>query len=217
MPKPKQSQQRETGLSWEGILRDPARQAQLEAGLESVLSGKRRDARNQHFQLALRDFFLAIANGTSAEARDFPRMVARELADAFDGLTRGYSHPIVKPVAKKSGSRTWPALRRTQIAGLAYIESAKLGSITDAHPVKTVSDCFGVSRRLLRYWKRGAQDEVGALLATHKTAPALTLAHEMRVAARSYRRWRAVDQRTLPGETRPTRRAIGSGRLDRKE
>jgi hypothetical protein len=34
----------------------------------------------------------------------------------------------------------------------------------------------------------------------------------MRNAARDYRRWRAVDARTQPGDVHPTRRFIGSAR-----
>ena len=36
---------------------------------------------------------------------------------------------------------------------IAYIDAAKAGLIKDRHPVKTISDIYGVTDRAVHYWK----------------------------------------------------------------
>jgi hypothetical protein len=198
------------------ILSDPARLAARATSLKEVRRSQRLDVYRKHRQIALRDLFSAIVESAPGLPLEFPPSLAREFVDIFDALSRGYSHPIVMPVAKRQGSRTWPAMRRAQIAAVAYIKGAEVGLISDRHPVKTTSEAFGVSRRLLRYWKKGSEVEVRALLAQHQDAPAVSLPKLLSSSASYYQRWRGGAHRGEDSAVQHPRRWIGSGRLARK-
>ena len=200
----------------QAILANPERVRALDAALRLARPSRRAEIRSTHRQFALRDVFSAIVENRGRPALDFPLELAREFVDVFDALTQGYSHPLVRPASKPSGSRTWPALRRGQVAALAYIQCAKSGVISDPHPVKTVSEQFGVSRRLIRYWGKGLKNAANRLISENQVATSAVIRALMRNAARDYRRWRAVDERIQPGDTHPTRKFIGSAKADRK-
>jgi hypothetical protein len=200
----------------DAILSDPARLAARAKALKAARPSQRLDVFRQYRQLALRDMFAVIAESAPGAPLEFPNSLAREFVDIFDALSRGYSHPIVMPVAKRQGSRTWPALRRAQVAAVAYIKGAEAGLVSDRHPAKTTSEAFGVSRRLLRYWKKGSEAEVRALLAQHQDAPAVSLPKLLSSSASYYQRWRGGAHRGEDSAVQPPRRWIGSGRLARK-
>lgn len=178
------------------LLRDPDRVARLD---EQVRRAKGRtkvlELRRRFRQEALRDFFLAVADSHDDSPTVHPDL-ARELADAFDAVAQGYAHPLVRPSSKRPGTRTWPALRRAQLTALVYIELAKQEVIADPHPVKTVSEQFGVTRRLLRYWRRDLADEMDAEVKAPGPAPTFTMPRRLKNASQEYRRWRSVDART---------------------
>jgi len=178
------------------LLRDPGRVAQLDEQIRRARGRtKILELRRRFRQEVLRDFFLAVADSP----RDPPTVhpdLARELADAFDAVAQGYAHPLVRPSSKRPGTRTWPALRRAQLTALVYIDLAKGTVIADRHPVKTVSELFGVTRRLLRYWRRGLVDEVDAAVKAPGPEPAFTMPRRLKNASQEYRRWRSVDART---------------------
>jgi len=198
------------------LLLAPDRRARLE---EQIGRARRRTEKvellRRYRQEAVRDFFRMVA-----EARDSPPAVdadfARELADAFDAVSQGYAHPLVRPGTKPPGSRTWPALRRNQLSALLYIELAKRGAIADTAPVKTVSDAFGVTRRLLRIWKVGLQDELINAVAAPGPAPYFTVPRLMKRAAVEYRRWRNVDDRIERSIAAPGRHRMTANRKNRR-
>jgi hypothetical protein len=140
-------------------------------------------------QLAICDLFRRFAAHRSSEQLIGVRL-STELADAFEALAEGYIHPLVRPATKKPGQRTWPALKRCQVSALHYVERANRGDIKDPHPVKTVSEAFGVTRRLLRFWRRSLAAAVTTALKEPCAAPDLIVPQAMKHAATAYRRWR---------------------------
>src|SRR5258706_12704994 len=178
------------------ILNDPARHQAL---LNAVASERRLSRRQEHFrrslQGAIRDFFrtLATSKDNDSAASPLPRVLSSELADAFGALIEGFVHPLVKPAVKKPGQSTFPKMRECQVKALHYIESAKRGVLQDPHPVKTVIEAFGISRRLLLHWRKALGRELAAAISSHCPAPDFIVPREMRNAAISYRRWRNVD------------------------
>jgi hypothetical protein len=177
---------------------------------ERALAAARRPSRRleihrQHLQSALRDLFRYFADPPQGKPPTLPRSLSLELADAFDALIEGYVHPLVRPATKKPGQRTSPAMRRCQVSALLYIERAKRGDIHDPQPVKTVGKAYGITRRLLRYWRKTLARDVLAALREPCVAPDFIVPRQMSNAAVAYRRWRNVDAR-IPGDMdHPTR------------
>jgi transposase-like protein len=177
---------------------------------ERALAAERRPSRRlqihrQHLQSAVRDLFRCFADPPPGKPPTLPRSLSVELADAFDALIEGYVHPLVRPATKKPGQRTSPAMRRCQISALLYIERAKRGDIHDPHPVKTVGKAYGITRRLLRYWRRTLARDVVAALREPCVAPDFIVPRSMANSAVEYRRWRNVNARVPEDMDHPTR------------
>jgi transposase-like protein len=177
---------------------------------ERALAAARRPSRRleihrQHLQSAVRDLFRYFADPPPGKPPTLPHSLSVDLADAFDALIEGYVHPLVRPATKKPGQRTSPAMRRCQVSALLYIERAKRGDIHDPHPVKTVVKAYGITPRLLRYWRRTLARDVLAALREPCVAPDFIVPRSMANSAIAYRRWRNVDARLPEDMDHPTR------------
>jgi hypothetical protein len=188
------------------LFRDKGRiKAREHALLAERRPSRRREIHRKHLQSAVRDLFRCFADPAPGKTPTVPRPLSVELADAFDALVEGYVHPLVTPATKKPGQRTSPAMRRCQISALLYIERAKRGDIHDPHPVKTVGKAYGITRRLLRYWRRALARDVLAALREPCVAPDFIVPRQMSNSAVAYRRWRNVDARIAGDMEHPTR------------
>ena len=173
------------------ILLDPTRKRLLTRALGAEREASRRPQLYwHHLQSAISDRFRAFADDRSGERPALRIPLLNALADAFESLPQGYVHPLVRPARKKSGQRTWPAMKRCQIIALHYIKRAKLGDVRDPHPVKTVSVAFGITRRLVRFWTNALRADLEVVMGNPCAVTDTLLPRAMKNAAASYRYWR---------------------------
>ena len=83
----------------------------------------------------------------------FPVELADFLADQVDYILQGKTPAPIKDMVRHGSPGTGPSARRNIGVAIAYIHAAKTGLIKDKHPVKTISDIYGVTDRAVRYWK----------------------------------------------------------------
>ena len=83
----------------------------------------------------------------------FPVELADFLADQVDYILQGKIPAPIKDMVRHGSPGTGPSARRNIGVAIAYIHAAKTGLIKDKHPVKTIADIYGVTKRAVHYWK----------------------------------------------------------------
>ena len=110
---------------------------------------------NLNFEEAYKAINVNISNllNTWSDKEHFPVELADFLADQVDYILQGKIPAPIKDMARRGSPGVGPAERRNFGVAIAYIHAAEIELIEDKHPVKTIADIYGVTKRAVHYWK----------------------------------------------------------------
>jgi hypothetical protein len=120
-----------------------------------------------------------------SSAGPHPRLPTRallRLSRIAGALATGNVPEPVRHASARDGRRMWPVERMHIAYAVFYIRAVRANRIGDPAPIKTISECYGVSRQAVQGWiKRG--DE---LIEDIAEPPIQTLEDRMRWAGETY-------------------------------
>lgn len=112
-----------------------------------------------------------------------PDQVER-LSSLFGYFASGTIPQLVRDCVTRGQTSPGPDETRHIKFAVAYIQAARAGRLLDTSPVKTVAECYGVSKRTVQSWQASVEVNPGKLSGNIASLP-----DKMRAAGEQYAQW----------------------------